>query len=352
MSTKSIVNLSTMTSNIEKEFLWIEAHLKDEITVLDGRKILITGITGFFGWWFLNFFLFLNHSRGKNIKIIGTSRDINSIKENILYPPNGLFLYRIDLKIPFDIKDDYDYVIHMATTSAYETFHGESDVSKINLLENGTKNLLMQLSEKVKKVLFTSSGVVYGQGDRPFIEDDPLCIQDNKNAGLANGKIKAEKLIIDYSKKNNNDFIIARCFSFVGPNLPMDIHYAIGNFIKNALDNVDIVINGDGLPRRSYLYITDTIVWLIKLLVFGKGIYNVGSDYDISIYDLALKVKSLTSSKSKIHIKNLSNESVGNIERNIYLPDISKIRKEMNLDVYNSLNDSILKTILFNSTFK
>lgn len=343
-----------MNFSIENEFLWIQSHLSKEIDFLADKIILITGVSGFFGWWILNFFLFVNLSRGNKskIKIIGLTRDVESLKKKIIFPTNELSLYHVDLNKPFKIKEDYDYVIHMATTSAHETFNGEPDIAKINLLENGTKHLLAQISKKVKKILFTSSGVVYAQSNKLVNEESPLFISDSPNTGLAYGKVKAENILTEYSRENNIDFVIARCFSFVGPNLPMNIHYAIGNFIENALNKNDIVINGDGLPRRSYLYITDTVVWLIKLLIFRKGIYNVGSSDSISIYDLAKKIKTITSSNTNIVVKGDSNDSVGNLKRNVYVPNVSKIKKDLKVNVYHSLDDSILRTINLRSMFK
>ena len=105
----------------------------------------------------------------------------------------------------------------------------------------------------------------------------------------------ADAVIIKRSDKHKISFNIARCFSFVGPYLPLNLHYAIGNFIYNALNNDVITIKGTGNDVRSYLYIADAMIWLFKMLFSSKNnqIYNVGSSYKISIKDLAFKARDL-----------------------------------------------------------
>ena len=98
------------------------------------------------------------------------------------------------------------------------------------------------------------------------------------------------------------DASIARCFSFVGPGLPTDLHYAIGNFVSSAVNGEDIIIKGDGSNIRSYMYLGDMVSWLMRILFMGKQgeDYNVGSDEKISVLELAKIVKNTLKTTSKI----------------------------------------------------
>jgi dTDP-glucose 4,6-dehydratase/UDP-glucose 4-epimerase len=238
----------------------------------------------------------------------------------------------------------------MATTSAKETFDGESNLNKLELLYSGTKHVLnFAVHAHVKKILFTSSGVVYGNiTDIYGVKESSMTAPNtiDINSGLAEGKRVAEYLISHYCKKYSIDFVIARCFSFVGPLMPLDIHYAIGNFILSSIRDEDINITGDGTPIRSYLYISDAIYCLIQLMLNQNlsHIYNLGSQKPISILDLAYLVKERLGNHHQINVKDNETKPIGNFARNIYLPNVDKISNELNIKEPLSLGEGIIKT--------
>jgi dTDP-glucose 4,6-dehydratase len=136
---------------------------------------------------------------------------------------------------------------------------------------------------------------------------------------------------------------IARCFAFVGPHLPLDSHFAIGNFIRNALNREPIRIGGDGTPTRSYLYASDLAVWLWTLLfkgVSGKA-YNVGSPVDLHIAALADSVNAELGGLSTVQILQKS-ESGRPVSR--YVPSTARAEMELGLQVRIPLSEAIRKT--------
>ena len=137
---------------------------------------------------------------------------------------------------------------------------------------------------------------------------------------------------------------IARCFAFVGPHLPLDTHFAIGNFINNVLKNEDIIIKGDGSTIRSYMYASDLTIWLWIILQKGKlnYPYNIGSNESINIAELAKEIKNFASLNLRINVNKVAR--VTEIDK--YVPDINRAKK-LGLEIKVNLLDSIIKTIKF-----
>ena len=338
--------------NIESDLNFIFNNCKNEFNLLSNKSLLITGGTGFFGKWFLDLIFYTNKNFNTNILTTLITRDENKFFLENPHYKNNKFLKIIQIDI-LDLKTityKFDFLLHMAATSAEETFNGETDINKTKTLSNGAKNIMeIAVRNNISKVLFTSSGVVYGSSSKDMKNENDIShsLDLEKRNGLAKGKILAEDIISNMSIENNINFKIARCFSFVGPYLPLDMHYAIGNFINDAIFNEKILINGNGLPYRSYLYISDTLIWLIKLLVGNaEGIFNVGSERRIQIIELATMVRDIIAPSKKIIIqKKEFNE--GNFKRDIYLPNTEKIRGLLKVKEWTSLEDAILKTAKF-----
>jgi nucleoside-diphosphate-sugar epimerase len=139
---------------------------------------------------------------------------------------------------------------------------------------------------------------------------------------------------------------IARCFAFVGPHLPLDTHFAIGNFIRDALRGGAINVAGDGTPKRSYLYASDLTVWLWTLLLKAPSAcaYNVGSSEDNSIRRLAEIVSAALASHSVVKV---SKQSSPGTPVSRYVPSIAKAVDQLGLRVRVSLLQGIVKTAVF-----
>ena len=298
------------------------------------KRILITGGTGFFGKSMLDYRL--RHEMQIDEEWIVVSRNpigfLNGCPQ-FAHMPGVRFVVGDVLQGSVLAGDEnfggVDAIIHAAAVldpSAPEDMILSAAI-------DGTRHVI-SLARKVgcNKILFTSSGAVYGQCSLPACESDE-CIPDTP---YGRGKLAAERLLVE----SGLDIKLARCFSFVGPHLNRRIYYAIGNFIQNCIDGKPIVINGDGTPLRSYLYADDLVEWLFAILERGEigRPYNVGSDRAVSIRELAETVRTVLGSKSEIVVKGTP---VPGAKPSVYVPNIDRARNELGLKVKVALEDSI-----------
>ena len=319
------------------------------INSFKGKTVLVTGGTGFFGIWFLTCLVIIKEKIENDLRIITISRSPENFALNVR---DKKILKNIEI-LKGDIKEieinniKVTHLVHMATTNASETFSGEDQLAKIELLFEGTKNILKQCGPTLEKVLFTSSGVAYGINNKNRISEcdfsGPNTIDTGSALGI--GKLTAEYLVSYFAKKYGYKYSIARCFSFAGQFLPLELHYAFGNFINDFLNNNKILVRGDGQDIRSYLYIGDAIAWLIKLLEDpNDSIYNVGSEIEVKIEDLARKI---ASQKAGLEVViEGGSKQVDNFNRPSYIPDTNKIKsKYPYLIEWTALEDIVEKML-------
>jgi dTDP-glucose 4,6-dehydratase len=196
-----------------------------------------------------------------------------------------------------------------------------------------------------KRFLFVSSGAVYGKQppEMTHIPENYLGSPDpmDPNSAYGEGKRVGELLCAIAHKEHGLETTIARCFAFVGPHLPLDAHFAIGNFIRDAMKGEPIKVK-DGTPYRSYLYAADLAVWLWTILFKGEAChpYNVGSDQEITIAELAQAVA--TGLNGSIAVNALLQSPVTLPTR--YVPDVTNGKRLFSLFTEKSLGGSILQT--------
>jgi UDP-glucuronate decarboxylase len=313
--------------------------------------LFVTGGTGFFGKALLRFWKKNPHTISAYKKIILLSRNPEQFTNKYADLLNGLnvSLHKGDIMLPSTLPSDdsITHVIHAATDSTFGPQLAPLD--RYRQIVDGTQNLLdFAVNYKIQKFLLTSSGGVYGPQPQDMEQipetycgmPDPL----DPNAAYSVGKRAAEHMCALYSQKYGIDFVVARCFAFVGQDLPLDVHFAIGNFIRDALYGEEIVVGGNGQPVRSYLHQDDLAEWLMVMLEKGKAntAYNLGSDEAITIADLAHLVRDLICPHKKVSIK-------GEVDfvnkKNRYVPNINKPITDLGLTVKVQLSSAILKSV-------
>jgi UDP-glucuronate decarboxylase len=320
---------------------------------LKDKTIFVTGGTGFIGKWLLEFFIYLNYYKFVNCKIIVLTRDPVVFLEKYSHfnVPFIKYIKGDIVELNHSSMPDCDIIIHAATDSDAK-LNDENPLKMMDTITVGTRKVLDHGAKiRAQKVLFLSSGAIYGiqPVDISGFTEDFHGAPDILSASSAYAESKriAELYCTCYQKQFQLDVTIARCFAFVGPYLPLDKHFAIGNFIGNGLKGEDILIKGNGLPLRSYMYSADLIVWLIYTLFRGESgqAYNIGSEHAISIKGLAAEVASFFPNQ-KVTVLN----QISTTDRNQdYVPSTKKIREELSVPDILSLHDAIYRTIRYYS---
>ena len=329
------------------DFSHISLNVVSIVDDLRNSNIFISGATGFFGRSLVESLIELDFIYQLQLNLFLLVRDISnfqSIFPNISRLPNVNVLEGDinNLSLPFI---DISHAIHAAATSRIWV----SPAQSMKTIIDGTDNILEWLGKcNVRRVLFISSGAVYGQLpiELNSFSEKFIGAPDTLSPNSAYGEAKrcAELKCAIASDKYGFDFSIARCFSFIGPYLPWETHFAAGNLINDAINQNVLNIKGDGSALRSYLYAADLVIWLLTILCRAptSRAYNVGSDEIISILHLAETIKDIAGRNLRINI--LGNENL-DLARSIYLPDISRAKQELDLSPKISLNDGITRML-------
>ena len=304
------------------------------------EHILFTGGTGFFGKALLRYWAHQNQLGVGVPKVTLLSRDPErfSIKHNLLFKHPWLQIVKGDICNVDSLPrgSAFTHVIHAAADSTTGTFL--SPMERFDQIVTGTRNVLdLAIACGVSRFLLTSSGGTYGPQPTEMknIPESYNAMPDPLNPFNAYGvaKRQAEHLCAQYEYQHGIQTVTARCFAFVGEDLPRDAHFAIGNFIRDAIERPEITVNGNGSPIRSYMHQTDLAHWLLTLLQHGTSgnAYNVGSNEAISIAEVAYLVRDILSPKKQVNIK--ASVNADNSIRNRYVPDVSKAKFELGLDL-------------------
>jgi UDP-glucose 4-epimerase len=313
-------------------------------------RVLITGGAGFIGSHLADAYL----QRGDEVLVIddlstGTIENIRHLKEN----PS--FHYTIDSvhnqPVTAELVDQCDVVVHLAAAVGVKLIV-ESPVRTIETNVRGTEVVLALANKKQKRVLIASTSEVYGlSADVPFREDGNLVMGATTKGRWSYACSKAidEFLALAYWREKKLPTTIVRLFNTVGPRQTGRYGMVIPTFVKQALAGRPITVYGDGKQTRCFGYVADVVGALIRLMDTPDSVgqvFNIGSNEEISILQLAEKVRELTHSDSEIVFvpyDEAYEEGFEDMPRRV--PDTSKISQLVGFKPEMSL-DGILETVI------
>jgi dTDP-glucose 4,6-dehydratase len=322
-------------------------HSEHDVTAGSGpvRHVLLTGGTGFFGRALLRHWAAQREGERPLVTILtrSPSRFLQAVPE--FASCRWLQLHTGDILRPESLPAGgrFSHLLHAAADS---TIGAQlAPLQRFDQIVRGTRHLLDHaVAHRIPRVLFVSSGGVYGTqpADMMHIPESYHGMPDPMDPHQAYGVAKrcAEQLCCLFQNAHGVDTVVARGFAFVGRDLPLHVHFAIGNFIRDALTGSAILVHGDGSPVRSYMDQRDLAHWLTTLLTSGRAghAYNVGSDDGISLRDLAYLVRDTLAPEKPVHVAGSSGPQG---PRHRYVPSIRKAQEELGLTLRFTLIEAI-----------
>lgn len=323
-----------------------------------GTRLLITGGTGFIGSWLLQVVQRANDRLGSKIELVVLTRNPDRARQNSpqAFGRADTQLATGDVSTFAGSVGAIDLCIH-AAADVGNPHEADQPLKVFAAIVQGTQRML-ELAQRAgaQRFLLASSGAIYGPQPRDLDHipesyggaPDPLHAVN----AYGNGKRAAEWLACAYAAQATPSDqarftpTIARIFAVLGPGLPLDGAFAAGNFIRDALAGRAIQINGDGTPLRSYLYMADLCVWLLRILGSGAAgqAYNVGAEQALSIANLAQSVVEATGTAVPIHVQTPPPAAPHHAPAR-YVPDTSKARLALDLAEYTPMDTALRKTI-------
>jgi dTDP-glucose 4,6-dehydratase len=319
---------------------------------LQGQNVFFTGGSGFVGSWLLESLLHADTVLALGVRATVLTRSAGRMAAKLPHLANDPRVEMIEGDVRQWVGEgrhrNCRYLVHAAGDASAALNRDEPLVMVDTIVEGTRRTLEYARASGTRRVLMLSSGGVYGKvplsiGKVPEEYTggpDPM----DPYYAYAEAKRMAELLCAVYAKQYGMGIPVARLFAFVGPRLPLDAHFAAGNFIRDALQGAEIVIDGDGTAVRSYLYAADLAVWLWTVLLRGKSgrAYNVGSDEGVSIRQLADTTASVFAGGRPVKVCGRINAS-NPINR--YVPDIARARESLGLGVWTPLREALSRTV-------
>lgn len=304
-------------------------------------RVLMTGGTGFVGKSLLRWLGQRPRSTWPRLTLL--SRSPEAFTRRFPQLSEGLEWLRGDVAAFSSPRGTFTHVLHGATDTSVDA--ASQPEALTHAIVEGTRHVL-SVAEVcgAERVLFLSSGAVYGPQPE-HLEELPESYEGapaEHDPAAAYGRAKrlAERLCFEWAERTGRAAVVARLFAFVGVDLPIDAHFAIGNFIRDALAGGPIAVQGDGTPVRSYLSAPCLSEWLWTMLARAPSgrAFNVGSNEAIDMAHLARLVADVVAPGAEVRVARARADYAG---RRRYVPSIIRASSELGLSVRVPLAEAV-----------
>jgi nucleoside-diphosphate-sugar epimerase len=268
-----------------------------ELAQLAESKIVITGASGFIGSWLSNVLHAANLEFSLNMSLLFLTGKSNTILSS--FQENSSHWKSIDFeKSPVELEFGYTHAIHCSTPSNFNS--GSSNPATVEKVSTNSLRALLKdaiNSKNTPTLLHLSSGGVY-KGSHDYkhygLSERSLLRENLMGSSYNSTKLKLESAVNQANAEGYIKGSNPRLFAFYGPRLPIDAHFAIGNFMRDALTRKSIKILGNPETIRSYMYPTDLLNALLKILVDPNlSAINIGSKQPRTLLDTAIDVSKM-----------------------------------------------------------
>jgi dTDP-glucose 4,6-dehydratase len=337
------------TSIFEEDIRGVVDALPAECSLLVNKNVLVTGASGFVATWLVATWLESNTRFAGSGRLILTCRN----PEKLLTRHPRLAVNPMVEVRAADIRtlkkswsDNIDLVLH-AATAASESLNLSAPHEMMDVIVSGTRNVLTEfVTSDATKMVFLSSGAVYGESHKltDGVREDCNFGPDLNNIRNAYHEAKrlAELMVRVHCTKLGAQHVSLRLFTFLAPYLPLDVHFAAGNFLLNALRGEDIIVKSGGGSVRSYQYGSDLTKYIVCAMTrdLEHTSYNLGSPHKVSIRELAERIRDILNPGGKIRIVGVDTST----NCTSYFPNVSRITSELGFEDGVRLEEAIIRT--------
>lgn len=311
---------------------------------LAGSRILVLGATGFVGTWICQS---IAHAAGRlsiplELTILSRSPEAAASLLQSVAPRLRLRAVSADVTRPLPPVGPHDIVVHAATAASAALNESDPTLTKSTIVDGMRHVLELASTWDSTKVVFTSSGAVYGRQPEGLdgLDESWTPVDEGSSNAYTEGKREAEAMLDEWADSSRRA-VAARLFAFLGPGLPLDTHFAAGNFVRDAIAGGPIVIRGDGRTVRSYQYPSDMCTWLLGLAArqVSEFAYNVGSGDALSLAELASHISRIQDGNPRVEIRG----ALQPVHR--YVPSTNRIETELGVKNRVGIDESIARTL-------